>query len=304
MSLLTDFELDSLFFDIEEHVTSSSPSKPPTTFHQFTELPPELRNEVYKQYFIEYSSTEPAIKINAQGALVIPPISGSSHQFRTETRGYFTSYLHNGIANSTLQFKAQVRNYDYKPLQARLCALSAELSVPKQHLANRTKVSFIGTFNFNNIVCWVDGYLADSIETPIFGRVEPDLVTLPGLGAVEMFSGSISLVEAIRRYRLEEIESQNSLFWRREALTFLEHASLIGYSTGMREWCGLGEEFNMNNTNEEISTRVFETMAHWHHLLGVGAKMKPGKQRSRMNTHGVDMANVMYAFWCGVMGYR
>jgi hypothetical protein len=281
MSALTDTELDGLFFDGDEEFVDLPQSR---TFSLFNSLPPELRNMIYQHYFDAYSSSNPAIKINTSGQLIKAPLIYTCRNIHLETQGYFHTYFQRSIQDSTLHIEAQVLEYSPKPLQITLCALSEQFSVPKEDLARRTKVTFIGCFNFANIMDWVNGHLANHIDTPIYAQHQETLASLPTFGAIDMFAGELSIVEAVRHRR----KWGYSLSWRIDAQEVLDCAEYLGFGPGRYE----GKDI------EGLSIQVFKVMAEWHHVLrhelGSNTKRMSAKRLAWLRTNHHDMGSAVY----------
>jgi len=281
MSLITDAELDGLFFDGDEEFIDRPQ---PQTFPLFNSLSPELRNMVYEHYFTAYSSSNPAIKINSSGQLVKAPIIYTSQNIHLETQGYFHTYFQRSLQDSTSHIEAQILEYSPKPLQNTLCALSEQFSVPKEDLARRTKVTFIGGFSFANIMDWVDGHLANHIDTPIYAQLPETSASLPTFGAIDMFAGDLSIVEAVRHRRKWGYSSS----WRYDAQELLDCAESLGFGLGRYE----GKDV------EGLSMQVFKVLAEWHHVLrhelGSNTKRINAKRLAWLRTNHDDMGSTVY----------
>ncbi|KAL6704503.1 hypothetical protein ACN47E_008132 [Coniothyrium glycines] len=302
MSFLNDSELDALFSEDEMVISTSSSSPPPppqplTKFSVFASLPPEMRNTVYTDYFTTYYASNPNIKINAYGELILPPILHASRDMHTETQGYYyNAHVHAALhSGKDFRIEAQIASYDFAPLHSRLHSLSRQFGVPVENLLARTRVSYGGDFNFANIMAWITQHLADPVACPRLGQHEDRMPTLPSFGAMGLFGGSLSLLEAVRTYRQAIKEGGRLLLkWTVAAREFLANAEYLGFGEG----CPSGVKHN------ELSELVFRVLAIWHHTMRVNmsdralGQARAGQLRELRQRHS-DMANVVYAFWLG-----
>lgn len=290
MSNITTSELDALFNDNINMVDATpvepeTPTYPLTTFHPFCMLPPELRNQVYNDYMEDYYTSNP-LRINAHGLLRAPPLINTSHSIRQETNGYMASKILQNIDKKDLRIEAQVLSYNPTPLRTTISALGTKLSVPEEKFNMSTTVTFVGPFNYENIISWISSPRYDFFkERPLQSA---DLRAYES-SEVGMFTGPLSLAFAVDQMRY--LESFAPAAWRYMATEFLVTAGQVGY-TCARSYEG----------RQEQKQAVFEVVARWHYemrldLAQSGKKRMTMRQLKEVRKRHADMANAVYAFW-------
>lgn len=278
-------------------------TQPLSHFPLFLTLPPELRNQISTHYLRDFFTTEqqPSLLINAQGALLSPPLTQTSHQLRTENEGLYTNLLHahmrNCAATKTLRIEAQIDSYDSAPLHACLAALSTVSGIPLGDLTVATTVSFTsGGFDFANLLCWIKQWLADPIAHPMFNLHSSMMVELPSFGPLGLFSEGLGVLDAARQYRWHTKKDGNATpLWKYHARRFLEHSGGLGLACG--EVDGIPDD--------GLISRVLEVLGSWHHKLrrelGVARAQMSSRRLAVLYAKHSDMANVAYDLWWNCM---
>jgi hypothetical protein len=249
VKLAAEVEINALFLEedkvrptklflSEDSETLSAAVKLADTFSPFNTLPAELRNLVYSQYFSEYFTSNPSIKINAHGEIVKPPLTYVSTEIRKETDRYFTTHLTSH--KNDLSIAAQITDYNLLALPTRLLALSNALGTPYRTLFRHTHATFHGLPSFPNLQAYITKYLADPMLYPSY---EDTITTpLPGFrGGVGPFTSEVSLNAVMttwERFHYARREGGafawkgDSVKWRDAAQRFLEEAESLGLSPG------------------------------------------------------------------------
>jgi ribosomal protein S17E len=316
MFSLTEAELDALFIDsVEEPVEQAQQQ---CTFSPFNTLPPELRNHSYSQYFIDYFTTNPAIKINAHGKIVKPSITYASEELQNETEGYFTTYLKEKANEKDLQIEAQIQEYSLLPLPKTLRLLSDALPLTYEDLSASTAITFHGYPSFQHLQSYITAYLADpssyavywtartitckqAVHLDCYGTVTPFLNEL-GLDAIidtfEHFHYLRTVKESEETGPIDFAQwSGNDGEWRYHAQRFLQNAALLEFGPSGVE----------STDDREIAKVVFEVVANWHAILAEelgeqGVKRAMKSALGVMRTRHVEMANVVWDFQCSLGG--
>lgn len=186
------------------------------SFFDFESLPAEVRNEIYEFYIPERPVSinrqihAVALRINKHGELVAPALTSVSRQIRCETRGY----IHNAINNNGL-IHAQIKDYDTRPLYARLDLLSKEFSMPMCMLLDRVVITLLGELNIHNIIDWVINHLRCPRSYPFFPVADTKILPkLNSFGEVSLLTGQISLPPIIRSLLVLRNQDWDKAGWR------------------------------------------------------------------------------------------
>jgi hypothetical protein len=245
----------------------------------FGELCGELRNHIYESYFANTLGSDGGtqiVKISENGNIVLPSLSVISREILFETKGYMQAAL----SKPGTIFHAQIRDYNPKPLLATLERLSKMFQIPKENLVERTKVSLVGEFHFENLYQWTTENIADPIKTPFFAHKAS---RISGFGDVWILEGQTALKTFIMQHRALEASSPNGAAWKKLARSFYEivEEGSLAVEAQICAW-------NSDGCGRELTEYTFKTIAKFHHMI-----LKKGDSCGQKQ---FEMAEVMYAF--------
>lgn len=119
----------------------------------FDAFPYEIRGTIFDIYYAQHFAP---IKINEFAEFVAPPLTSASKPFVNETWIYYTRWCGRAITDTSVEIHAQIRDFDYTRLIRRLQALGEHFKIPVQDLIARTKVEFLGRWELENAMSWID----------------------------------------------------------------------------------------------------------------------------------------------------
>jgi len=250
-------------------------------------------------YEFYFSSALTSILINSHGKIVVPSLINTDKQVQEETRRYYVTWYKTAIRDPSVLIDAQVRDFRPRALHRRLRKLSRKFRVPMEELAKRTRVTFVGEMDFGRLMKWVTKHMADPEKAPVFEQSASQTLQISGFDAPFLLSGSVSLVEAVRRSRQPAVPAP--AFRRRpvetwKALEFLQYAKQLGFEVG---------DYDCMASVEDIEKRVFKVIANWHfNIIREPKRKKRGgfaTKRGKVPRDPDEMAQLVYALIAGLL---